>query len=146
MDEITFKLVNNDYELQEAFNVRRLVFVEEQGIDEDIEYDGFDSEALHLIAKNNEQIIGTARLRFPGTGEAKIERMAVLKPFRRRGIGNGMMSFIDNELKVRQINHAVLHAQYVAIPFYEACGYCPTGLPFQEAGIKHIAMEKQLLF
>lgn len=144
MDKITFKLVNNEYELKEALNVRRLVFVEEQGINEDIEYDGLDSEALHVIVKSSEQIIGTARVRFPATGEAKIERMAVLKPFRQRGVGSEMMSFLSSELRVRHISHVTLHAQYTTLAFYESCGYSTTGSPFWEAGIKHIAMEKRL--
>jgi predicted GNAT family N-acyltransferase len=144
MDKITFKLVNNEYELKEALDVRRLVFVEEQGIDANIEYDGFDSDALHIIVKSGEQIIGTARVRFLMTGEAKIERMALLKPFRRRGIGSEMMSFLSSELSLRHISHVILHAQYTTLAFYESCGYSATGLPFWEAGIKHVAMEKQL--
>lgn len=144
MDKINFKLVSNEYELKEALNVRRLVFIEEQGIDEGIEYDGFDSEALHLVVKSSERVIGTARVRFPTTGEAKIERMALLKPFRRRGIGSDMMSCLASELRSRNISHVILHAQYTTHDFYESCGYSVTGSPFWEAGIKHVAMEMRL--
>ena len=144
MDKITYKLVENDSELYGAFEVRRAVFIEEQNIDEDEEYDGLDHEALQMVVKNDDQIVGTARVRFLDNSEAKIERMAVLKPFRRRGIGSGMMSFLDNELKVRHIRRVVLHAQYIVIPFYEACGYSTRGSPFCEAGIKHIKMERQI--
>ena len=145
MDRITFKLVENDSELREAFEVRRVVFVEEQGVDEDIEYDGFDCEALQMVVKEDDKIIGTARVRFLAAGKAKIERMALLEPFRRRGIGSGMMSFLDSELRMRHVGHVSLHAQYGVIAFYESCGYSTTGSPFWEAGIKHIAMEKRLL-
>jgi len=145
MDSITFKLVENGSELEGAFQVRRAVFVEEQGVDEDIEYDGLDNEAPQIVVKKDDDIIGTARVRFLGEGKAKIERMAVLQSFRRRGIGGGMMSFLTDELKVRHIRHVVLHAQYIAIPFYEACGYSLMDSPFWEAGIKHIAMEKRIL-
>ncbi|HEY41977.1 MAG TPA: GNAT family N-acetyltransferase [Dehalococcoidia bacterium] len=144
MDKITYKLVENDYELEGAFTVRRVVFVEEQDIEEDEEYDGLDYEALQMVVILDGQFVGTARVRFLDNGEAKIERMAVLKPFRRRGIGSGMMSFLDNELKARHIKHVVLHAQYIVIPFYEACGYSARGSPFWEAGIKHIKMERQI--
>ena len=89
---MTFKLVESNSELREAFKVRRVVFVEEQGVSEDIEYDGFDHEALHMVVKEDDNIIGTARIRFLSEGQAKIERMALLKPFRKRGIGSGMMS------------------------------------------------------
>ena len=145
MDRITFKLVENDSELKEAFEVRRVVFVEEQGVDEDIEYDTLDYEALQMVVKKDDEIIGTARVRFLAEGEAKIERMAVLKPFRRRGIGSGMMSFLANELRMQHVERVVLHAQYIVIAFYESCGYSATGSPFWEAGIKHIVMEKRLL-
>jgi len=144
MDSIIFKLVEDGSELDGAFHVRRAVFVEEQGVDEDIEYDGLDNEALQMVVKQDDEIIGTARVRFLGEDKAKIERMAVLQSFRRRGIGSGMMSFLASELKVRRISHVVLHAQYIAIPFYEACGYSSMGSPFWEAGIKHIAMEKRI--
>jgi predicted GNAT family N-acyltransferase len=145
MDRITFKLVENDSELREAFEVRRVVFVEEQGVTEDIEYDGFDYEALQMVVKEEDKIIGTARVRFLAPSKAKIERMALLKPFRRRKIGSGIMSFLDSELRMRYVGHVILHAQYSVIAFYESCGYCTTGSPFWEAGIKHIAMEKRLL-
>lgn len=138
-------MVENDSELEEAFKIRRVVFVEEQGVNEDIEYDGFDYEALHMVVKEDDKIIGTARVRFLSAGKAKIERMALLKPFRQRGIGSGMMFFLDNELRTRHVGHVVLHAQHVIIAFYESCGYGTTGSPFWEAGIKHIVMEKRLL-
>ena len=86
MDNAIYKLVSNDDELRDAFAVRRQVFVLEQGISENEEYDSHDREALHLIARDGDRVVGTARVRFPAAGQAKIERMAVLAPFRRQGI------------------------------------------------------------
>jgi len=144
IDNVTFKLVTNDEELRGALEVRRQVFVEEQGVSEDLEYDGLDGEALHIVVKDGERVIGTARVRFPTTNQAKVERMAVLKPFRGRGIGSNIISFLKGELKTKRIEHVVLHAQYVLTAFYKSCGFEETGAPFWEAGIKHIKMQLRL--
>ncbi len=144
IDNVTFKLATNDEELRGALEVRRQVFVEEQGVSEDLEYDGLDGEALHIVVKDGERVIGTARLRFPTTNQAKVERMAVLKPFRGRGIGSKIISFLKGELKTKRIEHVVLHAQYVLTAFYKSCGFEETGAPFWEAGIKHIKMQLRL--
>lgn len=144
MENIIFKLVTNDEELRSALEVRRQVFVQGQGVSEDLEYDGHDGEALHMVVKDGNRVIGTARVRFPITNQAKIERMAVLRPFRRRGIGSNIISFLKEELKSRQIEHVILYAQCVATTFYKSCGFEETGLPFWEIGMKHIKMQLRL--
>jgi len=143
MGKLSYKPVTNDKELQDAFAVRRQVFVEEQGIPEDEEYDDYDSEALHIIAKEGDRIIGTARVQFLDDNHAKIERMAVLRPFRRKGIGTEIMTLLDKELKNRQVKQVVLHAQCVVAGFYESCGFKKYGRPFLEVGIKHIKMHRR---
>jgi len=144
MDRVSYKLVTGDRELEAAFEVRKQVFVEEQGISEDLEIDGHEGEALHMVVKDGERVVGTARVLFLATSQAKIERMAVLKPFRRQGIGGRIISFLNEELRNRQVEQVVLHAQYPAVAFYKSCGFEETGSPFWEAGIKHIKMERQL--
>jgi len=144
MDKFNYKLATSDSELDGAFAIRRQVFVEEQGISEDIELDEHDREALHMVVKDGDRVIGTARVLFLDAGLAKIERMAILPPFRRRGIGKGIISFLSEELKNRQVEQVILHAQYAVVAFYKSCGFEETGSPFWEAGIKHIKMQKQL--
>ena len=144
MDKFNYKLATSDSELDGAFAIRRQVFVEEQGISEDIELDEHDKEALHMVVKDGDRVIGTARVLFLDAGLAKIERMAILPPFRRRGIGKGIISFLSEELKNRQVEQVILHAQYAVVAFYKSCGFEETGSPFWEAGIKHIKMQKQL--
>ena len=144
MGKLNYKLVENGKELAEAFKVRKEVFVEEQGISEDIELDNHDSEALHIVVKDGKRVIGTARVLFPVPSVAKIERMAILRPFRRKGIGSRIISFLNTELKNRQIRKAVLHAQYSSVAFYKSCGFVESGMPFNEAGITHLRMEKEL--
>jgi predicted GNAT family N-acyltransferase len=70
--------------------------------------------------------------------------MAVLEPFRHIGIGRKLMSFLSQELKNKQVEKVVLHAQFGAIEFYRACGFNESGSPFREAGIKHIKMVRDL--
>jgi len=142
MDKLRYKLVENNKELEEALDIRKRVFVEEQGISETLEIDGNDSSALHMIVKNGDIAVGTARVRFLSKQQAKMERMAILKSSRGSGIGKGIIAFLEEELKKRGIEQIVLHSQYYVIDFYKKCGYKETGLPFLDADIKHITMEK----
>ena len=87
MGELSYKLVKSDRELKEAFEVRKKVFVDEQGIAECLEFDGNDGQALHMVVMDGERVIGTARVLFLAANQAKLERMAILKSFRRKGIG-----------------------------------------------------------
>jgi len=73
-----------------------------------------------------------------------LERMAVLKHYRRKGIGKEMLLFLDGVLKDKQVKQVIIHAQLEVVPFYKLCGFNELGLPFQEAGIKHIKMCKQV--
>ena len=131
--------------LRDSFEVRRLVFVEEQGIPEQLVFDGLDDDALHLTVRDGGRVLATARVRFVGDSQAKLERMAVLRQFRRMGTGRGMVSFLSSELAGRQVRELVLHAQRDAVEFYRSCGFEEQGLPFREAGIEHVRMGKKIL-
>lgn len=144
MNKFGYKLVTGDDELQAAFEVRRQVFVREQGVSEDLVFDGHDGEALHIVVKDGERVIGSARVRFLAGNQAKLERMAVLKRYRRKGVGRGMLLFLDAVFKDKQVQQVIIHAQLEVAPFYKLCGFDEEGLPFQEAGIKHIKMRKRL--
>ena len=144
MDNLSYKIAVSDRELKGAFEVRKQVFVEEQGISEDLELDEHDMEAMHMVVKDGERIVGTARVLFLAASQAKLERMAILKLFRHRGIGKGIISFLDEEFTNRGIEQVVLHAQCSAVNFYKSCGFEESGSPFWEAGIKHVKMQKRL--
>ena len=144
MDNLKYKLVTNDIEMRGALKVRKRVFVEEQGISETIELDGNEPQALYIVVKDKQRVIGTARIRFTANRQVKLERMAILKPLRGAGIGKGIISFLNEELQKMEVERIVLHAQYPVIDFYRSCGFEETGLPFWEAGIKHIKMERKL--
>jgi len=142
MTENIYKLVENEEELQGAFEVRRQVFVIEQGIAEGLVFENAgNSDEFNIVVKNEEMVISTTRVVFPADNTVKIERMAVLKSFRNRGIGKGIISFLNEELRRRKITHVFLHAQYQVIDFYRGCGFRESGLPFEEAGIRHVKME-----
>jgi predicted GNAT family N-acyltransferase len=142
MSKFSYKLVTSDDELQETFEVRRQVFVLEQGISEDLVFDGHDREALHIVVEDGERVIGSARVRFLADNQAKLERMAILKRYRRKGIGREMLLFLDTVWKDKQVQQVIIHAQLEVVPFYKLCSFDEFGLPFQEAGIKHIKMRK----
>ena len=132
-------IVKSQSELKQAMALRHVVFVEEQRIDEQEEYDGLDDSSLQFVVKKAGEVIGTARVRFVTGDCAKIERMAVLNPFRKQGAGKALLTFILNNIEAPQV---MLHAQWTAIPFYKACGFKEMNGPFVEAGINHIKMVK----
>lgn len=144
MDNLRYTLITTDAALKKAFQIRRTVFIEEQGISESLEMDGNDSSSLHMLVNKNRLAVGTARIRFSADKQAKLKRMAVLKQLRGTGIGKGIVSFFEKECQKRGITQITLNAQYSVIDFYKACGFRETGLPFQEAGIKHTRMDKKL--
>ncbi len=144
MKELSYTLVENDSDLEGAFQVRREVFVAQQGLPESIVFDNLEGEAMHILVKIGDQATGTARIRFLGAGQAKLERMAVLRPFRNMGIGKGIISFMIENLRSKQVEEVVLHAQQEVVEFYRKCGFEQTGSPFWEAGIEHVKMERRL--
>ncbi len=133
-------------DLDAAFAVRRHVFIDEQGIDPSIEWDGKDDAAVHAIAISGTETIGTGRFVDAGErGVVKIGRMAVLPEYRRRGVGATLLRVLEEEATARGAHRAMLHAQTYVSAFYVARGYTPEGERFEEAGIEHIAMWKDLL-
>lgn len=130
-------------ELPRCIAVRRVVFIEEQDVAEEIEVDGRDPEATHFIAEDEGGVIGTARLRAV-QGEAKAERVAVLREHRGRGVGAELMAALEAEATGRGLSAVVLGAQEHAVPFYEGIGYRVFGAAFLDANIPHRWMRKAL--
>jgi predicted GNAT family N-acyltransferase len=119
--------------------VRRKVFVIEQGVPEEIEIDEDDPLSLHFLAVDSAGVpIGTARL----LPDGRIGRMAVKAPWRRRGVGRALLSAAMDTARARGDRRLFLHAQVHSIPFYEALGFSVfCGDEFDEAGIPHREME-----
>jgi len=120
--------------------IRHRVFVDEQGVPEALELDEFDSLASHWLARIEDKVIGTARMLDGGA----IGRMAVLKPYRGKGVGKALINAIIKEAKTRQYPAVELGAQTHAIAFYETAGFRVKGPRFMDAGIAHQHMYLQL--
>ena len=124
--------------------IRREVFVVEQQVPETEEWDGMDASSRHVIAlAANGAAIGTGRL-LPGGPHARIGRMAVLKPWRGRGVGRALLSELIAMAREAGFTETRLHAQTHALAFYRKHGYTPVGGEFMEAGIPHVEMRLQL--
>jgi predicted GNAT family N-acyltransferase len=130
-------------ELDAALELRHEVFCVEQGVPEREELDGRDHEGIHLVAVAGDELLGTCRLLLVGT-TAQFSRLAVRASARRQGIATALLELAEAETRDAGGRRLVLHAQTYARELYEQAGYRPRGRAFWEAGIEHVAMEKQL--
>jgi predicted GNAT family N-acyltransferase len=121
-------------------SVRQAVFVDEQAIPAELEIDRYDPVSHHVLAWWEGQAIGTGRL----NPEGRIGRVAVTRPFRRRGVGLCLMRKLLEVAQQQRHQEVVLAAQHHAIRFYEKLGFQPEGELFSELGITHIMMRKTL--
>lgn len=123
--------------------VRTEVFVQEQGIPIEEEWDPRDATATHAVVLNNHgHPVGTARLLQPEPGVGQIGRMAVLRNQRGHGYGARLMQALTEVARQRGDHTLVLHAQRTAEGFYARLGYTPVGEPYDEVGIPHIHMQR----
>jgi predicted GNAT family N-acyltransferase len=130
----------SDPELAEqAFAIRRKVFVEEEGVDPELEYDQ-EEEAHHYLLLLGGKALATARWRETEKG-IKLERFAVLPEFRNRGLGGIILKEVLNDV-TSPGKTVYLHSQLRAVPFYERHGFVKEGEIFYEAGMGHYLMKK----
>lgn len=121
--------------------LRRAVFVEEQQVPADLEWDGRDQEARHLLALDGDEPLGTARF-FISAGTASIGRVCVARAARGRGIGLALMREALRLLRADpQVSRITLSAQAPVIGFYESLGFAAHGPTYMDAGIPHRSME-----
>jgi len=115
-------------------SVRETVFVHEQKVPEELEWDGSDEDCVHVVARNAEGgVIGTARI----APDGKIGRMAVLRPWRGHGVGDAMLCALLNYARNTGGQQVHLNAQRDATDFYRRHGFVAAGEEFVEAGIIH---------
>ncbi|WP_135821348.1 GNAT family N-acetyltransferase [Halostella litorea] len=142
-DGLDVRVVRTDAAYEDALAVRFAVFVEEQGVPEDMEVDEHEDDAVHFVAYLDGDPVGAARLR--GTGDdAKVERVAVLPGHRGAGHGAEIMREVEGVAAARGFDRVALHAQTRAAGFYDRLGYERVGGEFEEAGIPHVEMVKPL--
>lgn len=129
-----------DTELSKLSNeIRQKVFVQEQNVAPEIEYDEYEKEASYLLLFYNELPIGTARWRETEKG-IKLERFALLQEFRNKGLGSVLLREILKDVIPLQ-KTIYLHAQVTAVNYYEREGFVKEGDIFVEANIEHYLMK-----
>ncbi|MFF5424237.1 MULTISPECIES: GNAT family N-acetyltransferase [unclassified Streptomyces] len=137
-----------------CFAVRREVFVEEQGVPPELEYDTYDETAVHVLAVRADGVpLGTGRLLHGADALAKtgadasvgsLGRLAVTRAARGLGVGAALVAAIEEAARERGLAAVDLHAQTRALGFYERLGYAAYGPEFPDAGMPHRAMRKAL--
>jgi len=121
-----------------AFGIRQTVFVDEQKVSREEEYDQFEDESSHYLLLVNNQPAGTSRWRFTVNG-IKLERFAVLPEFRNSGAGSFLVSEVLKDVAPLG-KYTYLHAQVAAMNLYKRAGFIEEGELFYEANIPHYKM------
>jgi predicted GNAT family N-acyltransferase len=138
-----FRVDPVDYQtgLADLRAIRETVFVQEQKVPVEEEWDALDPSCMHVIARALDGTpIGTGRL----TPEHKIGRMAVLPEWRGKGVGDALLLALIDAARDRGWREVALNAQASAVDFYLRHGFVPYGERFREAGIEHQAMRRPL--
>ena len=123
----------------QALAIRIRVFVREQQVPAEIELDNDDQRAIHFVAAVSGKVVGTARIVMKHDN-AKIGRMAVVKNYRRKGVGAALLKKAILTAKKLRARRIYLHAQVAVIGFYQRMGFRAVGRVFDEAGIAHRKM------
>ncbi|MER5192704.1 GNAT family N-acetyltransferase [Streptomyces sp. NPDC002755] len=137
-----------------CFAVRKEVFVGEQGVPEDLEYDAHDAGAVHVLAVREDGLpLGTGRLLHGEAAAARtggdpsvgsLGRLAVTREARGLGVGVALVRAIEEAARALGLTAVDLHAQTQALGFYERLGYVAYGPEDMEAGIPHRSMRRSL--
>lgn len=139
---ILIKKITNEKELEKAFEIRKTVFVEEQKVSPEEEYDEFEKISTHFLAFLDDKEAGTARWRFTEKG-IKLERFAVLASARNQGVGQALVKSVLEDVKNAKDTTGkliYLHAQLTAMPLYQKFQFKAVGEMFEEANIQHYKM------
>jgi predicted GNAT family N-acyltransferase len=140
------KRITLEDDLSAAFHIRRKVFVEEQGVPLEDEFDDFDTldgQCEHILVYYNEQPVGTGRIRVVDE-LGKLERICILKPYRKFGLGKIIIKALEEIAEKMGVSQVKLHGQTQAEGFYQKLGYLTSSNIFMEDGIPHILMVKEI--
>jgi len=138
MIEVKAATRNNSGLCDTIFEIRRLVFVEEQKVSRDEEFDSFEESSVHYLGTINGIAAGTARWRITENG-IKLERFAVLKEFRKQGVAAAVLKRVVGDIRGAGVK-IYLNAQIISVAFYEKYGFAKEGEMFSEANIDHYRM------
>ncbi|MFK2827064.1 GNAT family N-acetyltransferase [Bacillus sp. B190/17] len=140
------KIIAIEEDLKKAFDIRKEIFVKEQGVPFEDEFDEFDTlngQCEHLLVYFNEQPVGTGRIRMVD-GYGKLERICILQPYRKLGLGKIIIKALEEAAERNGVSKVKLHGQKQAEGFYNKLGYQTSSDLFMEDGIPHILMVKDL--
>ncbi|MDQ0830389.1 putative GNAT family N-acyltransferase [Streptomyces sp. B4I13] len=150
----TVRVAEDLADREACFAVRKEVFVGEQGVPEDLEYDEHDAGAVHLLAvREDGAALGTGRLLYGEAAAARtggdlsvgsLGRLAVTREARGLGVGVALVRAVEEAARARGLTAVDLHAQTQALGFYERLGYTAYGPEDLEAGIAHRSMRRPL--
>lgn len=141
------KRITFEEDLKKAFDIRKAVFVEEQGVPLEDEFDEFDNlngKCEHILVYFEEHPVGTGRIRWVDE-LGKLERICILEPYRKFGLGKVIITALEGIAQERGSTRVKLHGQTHAEGFYKKLGYQTSSSVFNEDGIPHYLMTKELL-
>ncbi|MEU9662152.1 GNAT family N-acetyltransferase [Streptomyces chartreusis] len=156
MSPVTYsvRVADDPADREACFAVRKEVFVVEQGVPQEIEYDAHDADAVHVLAVREDGLpLGTGRLLYGEAAAARTDgdltvgslgRLAVTPEARGLGVGAALVRAIEDAARARGLAAVDLHAQTHALGFYERLGYVAYGPEFPDAGMPHRAMRRAL--
>ncbi|MFF4052208.1 GNAT family N-acetyltransferase [Streptomyces chartreusis] len=156
MSPVTYavRVADDPADREACFAVRKEVFVVEQGVPQDIEYDAHDADAVHVLAVREDGLpLGTGRLLHGEAAAARTDgdltvgslgRLAVTREARGLGVGAALVRAIEDAARARGLAAVDLHAQTHALGFYQRLGYVAYGPEFPDAGMPHRAMRRAL--
>ncbi len=141
---ITSKWFIGSQGIDDAHYIRRKVFIEEQGVSEEVELDGTDEFAMHVVLYYMEKPVATGRVlkMSDAKDEIVVGRVAVLKEYRGKHLGDLAVRLLIRRAFDAGFTKQVIHSQLSAKSFYEKLGFVAVGGEYEEAGIPHINMER----
>ncbi|KAA8705977.1 GNAT family N-acetyltransferase [Pseudomonas cannabina] len=140
MNKITVSVAQWQKNNADIRRIRDSVFVAEQSVPPELEWDADDAEAVHFLAWEGDYAVGTARL----LADGEIGRLSVLKDWRGLKVGEALLSAVIDEAEKRGLKPLKLSAQVQAVDFYQRFGFMVTSKEFLEAGLPHVDMLRQV--
>lgn len=137
-------IITSKEERDQAFHLRRLVFVDEQHVPLEEELDQYEDDAIHFIGIQDHVPIAASRLRWIDN-YGKLERICIRKDYRGQSYGKYVIEVMEQTIREHGYSLAKLGAQTHAITFYERLGYQIVSDVFMDAGIPHVTMSKLLV-
>lgn len=140
MSDFVIKQTSFDENRDAIISIREQVFIKEQHVPEELEWDGLDDDAVQLLVMHHEHPVATSRM----LDDGHIGRMAVIPAYRKQGIGGHMLSTLIKIAKQKGLSRVYLSAQVEAIDFYRKHGFTVNSDTYMDAGIPHKDMYLKL--